>query len=57
MKSKLTQSNIAKPKCKQQKKKAATIIIQSSLQPNQSDIYFSEDSELTDTDDENISEA
>ena len=61
MKSKLTQSNIDKPKqnkSKQLKKKAATSTqLTLSPQPGPSHIYVSEDSELTDTDDESISEA
>jgi hypothetical protein len=61
VKSKLTQSNIVKPKQNKSKqlKKKATTSIQSSPQPGPSHIYVSEDSEseLTDTDDENILEA
>ena len=56
VKSKPTQSKIVKLKQKQLKEKAITSI-QSSPQPGPSHVYVSEDSELTDTDDETISEA
>ena len=58
MKSKLTQSNIVKPKQNKSKQltKKATTRTQSSPQPGPSHFYVSVDSEL-DTDDETISEA